>query len=147
MKKYVFLTFSILITLFIWGNSLQNGVSSSEVSNPLTDVVVDVVEGVTNKPANFDLWSFLVRKCGHLTEFALAGLFYGLTFYSFTKKKIFLITSVAVCFLIALIDETIQLSSPGRTGHFTDCLIDLFGALIATLFLFWMIKRKERFQE
>ena len=51
-----------------------------------------------------------------------------------------------LCFLTALVDETIQLYFPGRSGQITDLWVDLagvaLGILAAALIGRWLRKRK-----
>lgn len=55
--------------------------------------------------------------------------------------------AVATVFLIASLDELRQAFSPGRTGVFSDVLLDSFGALffvVITAIIVRLLKNKER---
>ena len=74
-----------------------------------------------------------VRKCAHMSEYAILTLLGFLTF-SFLHGRRFLIP-IGVTFLYACTDEFHQLFVPGRAGRFTDVLIDTTGGIIMLLFI------------
>lgn len=81
----------------------------------------------------------VVRKLAHITEFTLLSFcinqFFTKNILKIQFKKILL--SVNITFIIAFIDETIQLFIPNRAGQIQDVLIDSFGIFIGCLlFLF-----------
>lgn len=78
--------------------------------------------------------SFLVRKAAHFTEYMLLGLFSGLLLASSDGRSRFLI-SEAVCIAVAVIDESIQLFSNGRSSQFRDVIIDASGSMLGLIFV------------
>lgn len=89
---------------------------------------------------------FLIRKCAHLTEYAILALL----FWRALRKPIrndsrpwrwreagFPILFVA---LYAASDEIHQVFVPNREGKFADVMIDTTGAVIG-MFLLWLIGR------
>jgi len=66
---------------------------------------------------------FIILKSFHLIEYATLGI---LLFIAFTKHKSAIITA----YLYACTDEIHQYFIPGRTGKFTDTLIDLLGIFL-----------------
>ena len=50
--------------------------------------------------------------------------------------------SSPICFIYSLTDEYHQLFINGRTGQFSDCLIDTLGAIIGMIILY-IIKTKK----
>lgn len=86
-----------------------------------------------------------VRKAAHATEYAILGLLLFATLYPLDHRDAELIkrsrtgASFTLGALYAASDEIHQLFVPGRSGQFTDVLIDsggvLAGILLALLFL------------
>ena len=75
-----------------------------------------------------------IRKLAHFLEFACLGLLWCKVFASFhisnrTSNGYILL----ICLLVAVVDEYIQLFSPGRDGKVMDVLLDFSGALCAWL--------------
>ncbi len=83
----------------------------------------------------------LLRKLGHLAEFAILGFF--LTGVFWHRGKFRLYQPVAGALLTAFCDETLQLFIPGRSGEIRDVWIDLAGAVCGCLFL-WIIFRLKK---
>ena len=77
-----------------------------------------------------------VRKCAHLTEFAALGTLASLTFLSYKLKwKTSLALAPVLSFVVAVIDESLQLFSEGRSFQITDICIDTAGGIISAVFL------------
>lgn len=138
MVRYLFLILSILATIFIFGNSLRSGAASSSQSNIITDVVIDVIENATNQPQNYNYMSYIVRKMAHFSEFFVLGALYAITIKLFKVKK-YLLISLSMALVVALIDEVIQLFIEGRVGSLSDSMIDFMGSvsgiILASIFL------------
>ena len=80
--------------------------------------------------------SLLVRKAAHFTMYAVIGGMAMLVIYSFSKHIFLSATlSFTLAFLYAVFDERSQMAVDGRSGNFTDVLIDSSGALLAILIL------------
>lgn len=94
-----------------------------------------------------DLGHTLLRKLAHMTEYGVLGaLWAGQQWKSASK---FQITGLAVrwqiCVLTALLDESIQLFVPGRSGEIRDVWIDSAGAIlgmVAMVGLITLVKTK-----
>ena len=90
---------------------------------------------------NIDLIHHLIRKCGHLTEYAVLAL---LLWRALHQSKTNLPTwswpkvggTLLLVFLYASSDEFHQSFVPTRTPLFTDVLIDTAGGAVGLLF-FW----------
>ena len=145
--KYVFLVLSILTTVFVFSNSLRNREQSANQSDKITNGIVDIVEEVTDKPQNHNRWSYYVRKLAHFGEYAVLGTLWLLCLYSFFRKKVYSFLAFAICALIGIIDEIIQLFVPGRVGSISDVLLDSSGALFAILIvtlILYLVERKKK---
>ena len=77
--------------------------------------------------------SFPVRKCAHLTEYAILGVLLSLTISSYVtdsdsqkvSKWVTVTLPFIIGFLYAVSDEIHQLSVPGRSGQLRDVLIGI----------------------
>ena len=121
--------------LFIWSNSMQTAAESSQQSSGVLEVLLPLLSW-TGLPA--ELWHTLIRKMAHMTEFALLGLFWTASLSSgrsevsdidWKSQSVVLV----ICLLTALVDETIQLFVPGRSGEILDVWIDSMGALMGVV--------------
>ena len=90
----------------------------------------------------------LVRKAGHLTEYAVLALLAARAFSASTHALLrihwFLVSLVLVAGY-ALSDEYHQSFVPSRTASIYDSLIDIAGGLLAlVLIVLWQSRRKRR---
>ncbi len=90
-------------------------------------------------PPVFESIHFLVRKCAHMTEYAVFAL---LLYRAWRPEHRFrwsrrtaLYVAVAVA-LYSLTDEFHQSFVPDRTSSLVDCGIDTSGALLGLLFIY-----------
>lgn len=121
------LIISILITLFIWMNSLLPADVSSAQSGFIVGIIDDILSFV-GIFINLDTLSLLIRKAAHFFEFFVLGI--SLSIYMIKeKKKIYHVIWIGL--FIAIIDETIQLFVDGRGSSILDVGIDLIGILLS----------------
>lgn len=127
----------IIWMIFIFIMSNTNGNDSSSQSNFFADIILQFIN------IDKETLTFLIRKVAHMSEYAILALFtyYALIKIAFNKRIIFQITFL-ISFLYACSDEFHQLFISGRSGQFTDVLIDSTGCLIMLLFLYLWQKRK-----
>lgn len=129
----------IIWMIFIFIMSNTNGNDSSSQSNFFADIILQFIN------IDKETLTFLIRKVAHMSEYAILALFtyYALIKIAFNKRIIFQITFL-ISFLYACSDEFHQLFISGRSGQFTDVLIDSTGCLIMLLFLYlWQKKKNE----
>ena len=149
MKKFVY----ILLLLISMGTmhyfSSQDGSTSKAQSNAVIEIIDDIRDKVTikneklkkiNEAVMKELKkhkkSLLVRKAAHFTMYAVIGGTAMLVIYSFSKHIFLSATlSFTLAFLYAVFDERSQIAVDGRSGSFTDVLIDSSGALLAIFIL------------
>lgn len=74
-----------------------------------------------------------VRKCAHMSEYAILALLFLQLLDAFGMKKKRAVIALVLTAVYASTDEFHQLFVPGRAGKVTDVLIDSTGALIALL--------------
>ena len=111
--------------------------------------VYEEVLPAVHVPPTYENISHYVRKTAHFTEFFGLGVLTLLTVWFFRpagKKKLLYLLCPLLCFLTAVSDEAIQLSSEGRGPQWSDVLLDLCGALagILTAFLIALLIRAIR---
>lgn len=117
-----------LFILFIFTNSLQvaavSGARSTAVTGRLNELLTALgLQGVFT--------DFIVRKMGHLAEYAALGALLLLTLCSRTQRPLpHLGWPLFTGLLTGAVDETIQLFVPGRSGEIRDLLIDFSGVLL-----------------
>lgn len=115
--------------LFIWGNSLLPGEISGAISGWIKDIVFSLLgfgEGASSAGHG------LLRKLGHLTEFACLGACLCWLF-SMLGKNPWL--SISCGFPVACLDETIQCFVPDRGPSFWDVCIDTAGVSLGIALL------------
>lgn len=82
-----------------------------------------------------------VRKTAHAAEYAVLGILIWQIFLAYEKKeRRYMISCVLVGAAYAATDEFHQLFVPGRSGRFTDVMIDTCG-IIAGVLLSYEIRR------
>ncbi len=110
--------------LFIWANSLLPGETSAAISGWVRDLLGDIFDGGQSGSESSHT---LLRKMGHLSEFALLGLWLGWLFSMLGKRAW---AGLIVGFPVACVDETIQRFVPDRGPSFRDVLIDTTGVCL-----------------
>lgn len=121
----------LLWICFIWGHSLIQGPQSSAESGLVYSLLEPLFRclGVVDT----DLCTFIIRKCAHFSEYAVLGVIsVGLAFSLVREGRLARARRWAptlACALVPVLDETIQLFVPGRSGSPRDVAIDLAGML------------------
>jgi VanZ family protein len=127
----------------IFGFSAQKATTSSGLSERVCYVIADEINRFRQEAlSETQLQEFVeklqhpVRKCAHMTEYAVFALllFNMLCAFGAKGKKRFAVALILV-FLYASTDEFHQLYVPGRSGQFTDVLIDTAGGLVMLLLI------------
>lgn len=133
MKKNKYLILTILWMIFIFVMSHTPGNDSSKQSNFIVNIIVQIL------PITRNTLSFIVRKCAHMTEYAILAF---LIYKTIVHIENSLIKSFIFTFLYACTDEFHQLFIAGRAGQIRDVCIDSTGALIMLLIIYFILKRK-----
>ena len=135
MKKNKYLILTILWMLFIFVMSQTPGNDSSKQSNFIVDIIIHIL------PITRDTLSFIVRKCAHMTEYAILTF---LLYKTFVHKQNPLIKSFLFTVLYACSDEFHQLFVDGRSCEIRDWAIDTVGALVGALafYIIYIIIKK-----
>lgn len=91
------------------------------------------------------LLEFVIRKAGHITEYAILALLLSLTLLSKPMKaSMALLASFMISIVYAASDEWHQTFVPQRTGHPIDVAVDAIGVLLAVLAVGLGIRIKRR---
>ena len=125
----------------------SKGLIENTVSGTIT--VTDNI-GITDiKPTPSEIDSIVenlngpIRKCAHATVYLILAVLVLIaldTNKENAKKNI--IIALVVCFLYACTDEIHQIFIDGRTGQFTDCIIDTLGAGLGCCFFKLYLNKK-----
>lgn len=142
----VLIVLMIATVAFIWYNSMLDGERSSRKSKAVLEVIEPVLEtlNIELEDPTDDAW---LRKAAHVFEFALLGA--ELALYIRCRRQVSaqgVFSCLFVALLTAVLDESIQLYSGGRSSTVSDVLIDFSGALGALMLalLFSRVPRRKR---
>ena len=142
-KIILFLLLSLGIVAFIFTRSLQPG----EESETESGFFVWLLQLVGLGGGDTGLLDHLVRKTAHFVEYACLGgvlaCLWRVVLLRWWQAGVLAGITAAV---VASVDETIQLSVPGRTGQFSDVLLDTAGAvtgLLVVLLILWLCCRRK----
>lgn len=144
----------LLLTL-IWAGvifsfSMQPAAASSKVSTGFGRWLAETffpwfADRLDTMPQEqFEFFHHLLRKCGHFSEYLVLGVLGTLTVLQ-TNLRYRKITAASFCVLVALVDETIQLSVSGRSGQISDVVLDSLGAMtgIALVIMLVLLAKKK----
>ncbi len=133
--RILFLTICVvLITCFVFANSLKDAEASLKSSNSVTELIVTDADN-----PDYLLINAIVRKLAHVIEFGVLGV--AVMWLLISVRDIYHRALFGYGFfyvlMVAVIDEYIQ-SFSDRTSAVADVLLDFDGALIG-LALGWCI--------
>lgn len=134
----------IACVVFIFSNSAKAATVSSKASTEVLAAVRVALSDMGFADLARKVTEHFVRKLAHFCEYTLEGFLLMLCLRVYTKRFIRHISwPVLFGLLTALIDETIQIFSPGRSSQVTDIWIDFAGVLTGLfvgLFLLMFIR-------
>ena len=126
----------LAVSAAIFGFSSQPAEQSSEVSRGIVVKVLEKsVSGYNDMPKAektnlIKKYHNFVRKLAHYSLYTLWGILTSCLFQLYNIKRYRqIILTVAAGFIFAGSDEIHQLFVPGRSGQFTDVLLDTIGVL------------------
>lgn len=109
--------------------------ASSDGTKKIYNVLINIVN-----PPKSSFYMLIRKGIGHFGSFLVLSLIAcGVCLYFVKNKSIFIIISLLVGFSIAGVTEIIQLYVEGRTGAFSDVMIDFSGYLIGTVISFGIV--------
>lgn len=129
--KYIFIIFTVACVIFIWYHSSLDGKESSMESQGVLGII-EYVFDLLHIPTTVS--EFALRKLAHFLEFSGLGFLLTCDIFLWSKQPIRNIhISPSIGILVACIDETIQIFSPGRSSKVTDVWVDFAGIIAATV--------------
>ena len=131
----VIFTFALIACIvFIFSNSMQIGDVSETASGRVLLLMKKVFTRLGMPGAANHLTDHIVRKLAHFCEYMLEGFLLMLCMRVYTRNYIWHISVPLLGgVLTALVDETIQIYSPGRSSQVTDVWLDSAGVLAGIL--------------
>lgn len=121
-KKYRFPFLMLLWIGVIWGHSMQPASSSVAESSAALGWLTSLLDGSS---VSLAITEHILRKSAHFVEYLILGLLTrpALRSLSWNRPANLLLAGI----LIPLLDETIQLFRPGRSGQISDVWLDFAG--------------------
>lgn len=120
--------------------SMENAEKSDTTSGRISGIVIRMLypgypgETAERQQEIYDAVQFAVRKTAHFTEYLILGLLMRFCFLSWFGRKAWLeLLSWGAGTLYAVTDELHQLTIDGRSGQWTDVLLDSAGVLAGVL--------------
>ena len=143
MRKKICIALAIIWMGVIFYMSNQPASISSIHSGNTINIIskLPIIGNIMDYLTSINIGEFIVRKCAHMTEYAILTF---LLYKTFVHKQNPLIKSFLFTVLYACSDEFHQLFIPGRAGQIRDVCIDSTGALIMILIIYFILKRKEK---
>ena len=133
VKRIVLCFLSLFMIGFIFFNSSLDADASSEGSMSITQMMNSFFSSLN---INLVLSENFIRKLAHFAEYFVLGSLMYFTVRSFdVRRRVCAFLVPLIGFAVASVDETIQLFSYGRSGQFTDVLLDFIGVIIAVFVL------------
>lgn len=131
----------VLLTAFIWGHSAMPAAQSEGESLAVLPVIEPLLLWLGVPPA---LCHTALRKLAHFSEYGLLGIIW-LALLLARRRAPWrsMLPAAGACLFTALVDETIQLFVPGRSGMVADIWIDFSGActgILGACLLYQLIK-------
>lgn len=145
MKKIKLLLVIIwLVIIFLFSSS--SGTSSNSLSKGIINKGIVVYEKITNTDVNNKLiikkLNYPIRKLAHYSIFFILGILVYL-FLLTTNIDNKVLFSIFICILCALLDETHQIYTSGRTPKILDIFIDSFGSISSISILYFKNKKSK----
>ena len=132
-RSTIFLILVIVLTAFIFSNSMQDAQASSEQSGTVVALLARIAAGLGVAFSEGTAVT-VVRKGAHVAEFFLLGLCWGGVFLAqgtrFLGKVIYVLFAGL---LTACCDELIQMFSDGRGSMVSDVFVDFSGVVLAAV--------------
>ena len=125
------LIFIALVVVFIWSNSLMDAETSASQSDFVGEIMQEILD-VEKSPIDYIFENR--RAVAHFLEFALLGIAISLFLaLNLPRRLTFLALGAVGGFLIAVIDECIQIFVPGRAAELSDLALDCGGVTLGIL--------------
>lgn len=147
------LTAAVMIMIFCF--STENAEQSDRRSGVIAGVLVRMIHPdydhmeTAHRQNVYDDMQHIVRKGAHFTEYMLLGFLIRLCLESWfghriRKSGILLPAGFGAGTAYACTDEAHQLTTDGRSGAWTDVLVDAGGVLAGVILGSWLIRMRKR---
>ena len=127
-KRFILILWSASFAFIIY-NATQTGSQSSGFSLEVASILSNVLLRIGIR-VDIDIFHALIRMGGHVFQYLIFGyitlwvmLIYHLKWYNIFRTM-----------YVMILDETIQLFTPGRAGELFDIMLDSIGVFLAVLF-------------
>ena len=142
IKKVLYILLNIICLATIYYLSSMNNKETNSLSKGIVYKSIELVEHITHKEYDkksvVNKLNYPIRKCAHFTLFLLLGVCIYLLLNAFNIDNRFII-SIVLCFVFAILDETHQIFTSGRTPLLLDILIDSIGSLVGITIINYII--------
>ncbi len=145
--RIIIFTLTALMICYAFYHSAMPAYASAEESEGVLSFVTDFFN---NFGISVELTDHIIRKTAHFIEYFIIGGLLLSCAYSFDRFKTyrFMVQVLFFGLLTAVIDETIQLFSDGRSGQISDVWLDFSGVItgagIMLLFYFIYTRTKKK---
>ena len=147
------LTAAVMVMIFAF--STEDAEHSDRTSGLISRRVLSIIHPEyeqleeSRQKLLYDDMQHIVRKCAHFTEYMVLGLMLRLCLESWFGRKVRKSRSLTIaCFcggtIYACTDEFHQLLIEGRSGQWSDVLVDGSGVLLGVLIAALLIRRINR---
>ena len=132
--RVIFTMALIACIVFIFSNSMQMGAVSEGTSGRVLRLVQRALTRLGMPELAAHVTQHFIRKLAHFCEYTLEGFLLMLCLRVYTRHFLRHVSwPVLGGLLTALVDETIQLYSPGRSSQVLDVWLDFSGVLCGLL--------------
>ena len=128
VKHFILILWSASFAFIIY-NATQTGSQSSGFSLEVAEILSNVLSRIGIR-IDIEIFHVLIRMGGHVFQYFIFGyitlwvmLIYHLKWYNISRTM-----------YVMILDETIQLFTPGRAGELFDIILDSIGVILAVLF-------------
>lgn len=148
LALYFLLMLAVMIIIFCF--SSQNAEESKDLSNSFSVSFLGKILDRILPRLYSENFSTDIRKYAHMFEYLCLGLSSALFSHELfcNNSVVSSLCAEAICVLYSASDEWHQTFVPGRSGQFSDVIVDSYGfttgVLLITVIIFLMIKRKGR---
>jgi VanZ family protein len=127
IKRIALPVLTVGIIAFIWIHSMIPGDESAAESGFVLELIKKIIgDGAVTE--------HIVRKMAHFTEYMVLGIICYADLWVYGKKGFrFLPTVLYICLAVAVIDESIQLFTVGRSGMLFDVWLDHLGSIFGAM--------------
>ena len=149
-RKIIFIILIIcwlgVIFYFSSMDTYESNGDSKEVVSVVVDKAIDISNSSINDNKKEDIVNVLnlhIRKFAHFSLYFILSILFMSFFISFNKfnLKTIILISILLCFIYAITDEFHQTFITGRTGQFSDVIIDTIGASVGSI-IYSIVYRK-----